>query len=131
MSRFILAFALLLAAAPQAQAAFRICNKTAHAVSTALGHYDGKDWVSEGWWTVAPGGCEYLLKGDLIARYYYLHAVHHDVGGGWDGDRGFCVAEGRFRVDGRADCSKRGYGRKGFFEIDTRESLDWTQNLAD
>lgn len=129
--RIFLAALVIAAAAPDAEAAFTVCNKTQHGATVALGRFDGTAWISEGWFEVGPGACQTILEGDLIARYYYLHAVHLEVGGGWDGDRGFCVSEGTFRITGRNACEDRGYDRKGFFEIDTGQSADWTQTLAD
>lgn len=128
--RIVLALILFIIAAP-AEAGLGVCNKTAHATDVALGYYDGKDWSSQGWWTVGPNSCTQLLKENLPGRYYYLYAVHHDIGGGWDGEHGFCVRGGQFRIEGHINCAKRGYDRKGFFQVDTGESLDWTENLAD
>ena len=128
---FVLAqFWAVLGAAP-AHAAFSVCNKTAHAASVALGYYDGREWSSSGWWTVQAGRCTRFINDPLPARYYYLYATHHEVGGAWDGDRSFCVAEGQFAIQGRGDCTVRGYQVKKFFQVDTGQSPDWTENLAD
>jgi uncharacterized membrane protein len=66
-----------------ARATLNVCNKTAHAASVAVGFFNGKAWSSVGWWTVAAGGCESLIKEPLNARYYYLYAAQQDVGGAW------------------------------------------------
>jgi uncharacterized membrane protein len=124
----------LLAAAfwpAQASAAFSVCNKTAHQVAVALGYFDGADWSSSGWWMVEAGRCAELVKEDLPARYYYLYAADRGDGGAWDGDRSFCVAQGRFNIQGRGDCARQGYQVKKFFQVDTGQSIDWTENLAD
>ena len=121
----------LAAAAPPAHANLRICNKTAHAVSIALGFFDGREWSSQGWWTVSPSGCNELISGALNARYYYLYAIHQEVGGAWDGDRGFCTVSAQFRIAGRANCQGRGYERSPFFQVDTGQAPDWTENLED
>ena len=80
-----------------ARADLRMCNMTANRVGVALGYKDDKGWATEGWWTVNPYGaydgqspidlrkCLTLLKGDLIARYYYVFAVDYDKGGSWGG----------------------------------------------
>ncbi|MGQ0742524.1 MAG: DUF1036 domain-containing protein [Alphaproteobacteria bacterium] len=129
--RIALALILLTLGAP-AEAAFNVCNKTDHATDVAFGFFDGKYWSSRGWWTVPPRSCTKLLNDNLLARYYYLFAVHHEVGGGWDGEHGFCVSgNGQFHIEDNRDCAKRGYDRKGFFQVDTGASLDWTENLAD
>ena len=61
--------------ASPAQADLKLCNKTESRVGVALGYKDKEGWATEGWWTIAPQKCMTLLKGDLIARYYYVFAV--------------------------------------------------------
>jgi uncharacterized membrane protein len=139
VSRFLSLILLpLLAATPMAgvlpdsaYASLTVCNKTAHAAAVAVGFFNGKIWGSAGWWTVAAGGCESVIKEPLNGRYYYLYAAHEDVGGSWDGDRSFCVARGHFTIQGRNDCLNQGYEMRRFFQIDTGASSDWTENLAD
>ncbi|HEX3810745.1 MAG TPA: DUF1036 domain-containing protein [Rhizomicrobium sp.] len=121
---------LALASAP-AHAGFAVCNKTAAAAKVAIGRFNGTDWMSEGWWTVAAGKCQTLVTAPLNARYYYLYASDGGTGV-WDGSKGFCVAAtGKFTAVGRARCAARGYGRKEFFEVDTGQAPDWMQNLSD
>ena len=36
----------------------------------------------------------------------------------------------RFRAVGRATCAKRGFDRRGFFEVDSGKKSDWTQSLS-
>lgn len=100
-------------------------------VGVAIAHSNGMEWISEGWWNIPADGCSVLLQGGLKARYYYLHAVHYEVGGGWEGDRSFCTARRSFTITGRDECSGRGFEATGFFEVDTGESPDWTHILAD
>jgi len=114
-----------------AEAGLTVCNKAAVRAEVALGRFDGKAWGSEGWWTIPPGRCQLLIQGPLDARYYYLYGT--DQGSGtWSGDTGFCTAGGRaFKINGRGECAARGYDRKGFFVIDTRDKTDVTQSLSD
>lgn len=128
--RPVLALAVFLALACPAQAAFNLCNRTAHPAKVALGRFNGTDWMSEGWWTVQPRQCATLMGEKLKARFYYIYA---DTGAdSWDGTRGFCVAQSdKFSIVGRADCAGRGYDRKLFFMVDTGEKLDYTQFLSD
>lgn len=123
--------ALILFAASPAWAGFTVCNKAEIQAKVAIGQFDGKDWKSEGWWTIPPQKCETLISGPLDARYYYLYAT--DGGSGtWNGSTGFCTAPiGPFAIEGRGNCAARGYDRKGFFEIDTGQKTDWTQSLSD
>jgi len=128
---FILAAALLLAPGflGPAMAAFNLCNKTKTAVRVAVGRFDGTQWSSEGWWTVQPGKCAGLINGPLQARYYYYYAS--DGAGTWEGKTNFCVAPAaRFKAEGRANCARRGFERRGFSEVDTGNKPDWTQTLS-
>lgn len=119
----------LMLAAP-AEARFSVCNRSAHATSVALGHFNGTDWMSEGWWTIQPKTCANLLRAPLDARYYYLYATD-GAAGTWDGGKAFCTATHKFSIVGRAHCVDRGFDHKGFFQIDTGESPEWTQTLSD
>jgi uncharacterized membrane protein len=121
----------LVASALPASAKFAVCNRTATPASVALGFFDGKDWASAGWWKLAAGECSALVKEPLMGRFYYLYAEHQDSDGAWDGDRSFCVKQRRFTIQGRRDCSAHGYELKRFFQVDTGNSVDWTENLAD
>lgn len=112
-----------------AEASLTVCNKGKHPAKVALGRFDGRDWISEGWWTVAPGDCIDLIKAPLDARYYYLYGTDN-AAGVWDGTTAFCIAPAsKFSVKGRADCSRRGYDRKRFFQIDTEDNLNKVQTL--
>jgi uncharacterized membrane protein len=128
--RILPALALLLLAQPAA-ASFAVCNKTPIPARVALGRFDGTGWTSQGWWTIAPHKCRTLLTGALMSRYYYLYAS--DGGpGSWAGSRSFCVRSNeRFEIAGRAACARRGYDRKGFFQVDTGQKPDYTQWLSD
>lgn len=114
-----------------AAAAFAVCNKTDRAASVAIGYFDGKEWGSAGWWQIAAGDCMQLISEPLVARYFYLYAFQEEIGGAWDGDRTFCVRNGRFTIRGRVDCLKQGYEVKRFFQVDTGNAPNWTENLAD
>jgi uncharacterized membrane protein len=116
--------------APPAEAAFKVCNKSDLAARVALGRFDGRQWASQGWWTVAPKTCAQLLTGPLQARYYYLYASD-GAGGTWEGKTHFCTKpDAKFLTQGRNDCASRGFDRRGFFEVDTGKSPEWTQSLS-
>ena len=124
-----LAFATVLAA-PRAEAALNVCNKGDTSTRVALGHFDGTHWSSQGWWMVTPKTCARLVSGPLQARYYYLYAAD-SAAGTWEGKTHFCIAPGeKFLIPGREDCTKRGFDRRGFFEVDTGNAPDWTQTLS-
>src|SRR5688572_28620444 len=71
-------------AAP-AHADFRLCNNTGSRVGIALGYKDAEGWTTEGWWNVSSKSCETLLRGTLVARFYYFYAIDYDRGGEWSG----------------------------------------------
>lgn len=129
--RLVLTIAFLVAAAAPARAALSVCNQSAHPVKIAIGHFNGVQWSSRGWWQVAAKKCAELVTGRLDARYYYLYATD-GASGAWEGGTRFCVAlAAKFSIVGRGDCAKHGYDSRGFFEVDTGNQLNWTQTLSD
>lgn len=121
----------VLTATSAAHADFRLCNNTGSRVGVALGYKDSEGWTTEGWWNVAARTCETLLRGALIARYYYIYAVDYDRGGEWSGHAYMCSREKEFTIRGTDDCLARGFDRTGFFEVDTGEQRSWTVQLTD
>ncbi len=129
------ALLLLGATSAPARADFKMCNQTESRVGVALGYKDKDGWATEGWWTIppaseAPKNCLTLLKGALIARYYYVFAVDYDKGGSWGGKAMMCTRDKVFTIRGIEDCAGRGYTKTGFFEVDTNEETDWTVSLS-
>ncbi len=117
--------------APPAHADLKLCNSTTSRIGIAIGYKDSSGWTTEGWWNVASHSCETLLKGNLIARYYYVHAIDYDRGGEWRGEANLCTDDKAFTIEGVANCSTRGYKSTGFFEVDTGEEQSWTVRLVD
>jgi uncharacterized membrane protein len=113
-----------------AKADLKLCNKTESRVGVALGYKDKEGWASEGWWNIGANNCETLLRGPLIARYYYIFAVDYDKGGSWGGKAMMCTRDKIFTIRGIVQCTERGYQKTGFFEVDTREETDWTISLS-
>jgi uncharacterized membrane protein len=126
-----LAVVLLAASAGPAAADFRLCNNTASRVGVAVGYKDAQGWNTEGWWNLPSRTCENLLKGNLIARYYYVYAIDYDRGGEWMGQAFMCTRDKEFTIRGIGNCLARGYDRTGFFEVDTGEQRSWTVQLTD
>ena len=110
---------------------FKICNKSSSRVGISVGYKDGEIWVTEGWWNLAPNACETILRGQLVARYYYLYATDYDRGGEWGGRAFMCTRDKEYSIKGIDDCLTRGYDRTGFMEIDTQDQKDWTVQLSD
>ena len=114
-----------------AQADFRLCNNTGGRVGVSIGYKDAEGWITEGWWNVASRSCETLLRGSLVARFYYIYAVDYDRGGEWSGKAYMCSREKEFTIRGTDNCLARGYDRTGFFEVDTGEQPAWTVQLTE
>jgi uncharacterized membrane protein len=117
-------------AAPAA-ADFRLCNNTSSRVGVAVGYKDAEGWTTEGWWNLPSRTCETVLKGNLVARYYYVYAVDYDHGGEWTGRAYMCTRDKEFTIRGIGDCLAHGYDRTGFFEVDTGEQRAWTVQLTE
>jgi uncharacterized membrane protein len=117
--------------ADAALADFRICNNTGSRVGIAIGYKDPEHWTTEGWWNLSARTCETIVRGPLIARYYYIYAVDYDRSGEWAGRAFMCTRDKEFTIRGTEDCLARGYDRTGFFEVDTDEQPSWTVQLTE
>jgi uncharacterized membrane protein len=127
----VLATFLFGALASPAAADFRLCNNTGSRVGVAVGYKDADGWTTEGWWNLPSRTCETILKGNLVARYYYVYAIDYDHGGEWMGQAFMCTRDKEFTIRGIADCLARGFDRTGFFEVDTGEQRAWTVQLTE
>jgi len=130
---YALALAILLSCVgtKAALADFRLCNNTGSRVGIAIGYKDSDGWTTEGWWNLGARSCETLVKGQLVARFYYVYAVDYDRGGEWAGKAFMCTRDKEFTIRGIEDCLARGYDRTGFFEVDTTEQRSWTVQLTE
>ncbi|MEQ8898101.1 MAG: DUF1036 domain-containing protein [Roseovarius sp.] len=120
--RLYAAGAMALAMWPiSAEAALEICNGTGETRSVSVGYRQGGDWVSEGWWTLAPGGCAEPVSGTLSNRYYYYRATA--AGQDFQGDGySFCTQGDAYTIVGDTECAARGYEPADFAVIDTGET---------
>ncbi len=125
------AAAALLGFTQPAAADFRLCNNTGSRVGIAIGYKDNDGWTTEGWWNLAARSCETLLRGTLVARFYYIYALDYERGGEWSGQAFMCTRDKEFTIRGIEDCLARGYERTGFFEVDTGEQRSWTVQLTE
>lgn len=124
-----LAFIACLCVAAPALADFSLCNRTEHEASVAIAFRKDNMWTSVGWWVLEPGVCETLVMGTLLKSSYFVHAIHHDVGGSWQGAEPFCVDKGSFTVKGRENCEERGLMTREFFEVETNSATNWSLDL--
>ena len=127
----VLLLALMCLGSSPAKADFRLCNNTSSRVGIALGYKDAEGWTTEGWWNLSARSCDILLKGQLVARYYYIYSVDYDRGGEWSGKAFMCTRDKEFTIRGIEDCLARGYDKTGFFEVDTGEQRSWTVQLTE
>src|ERR1700744_1057778 len=114
-----------------AAADFRLCNNTSSRGGIALVYKDSEGWTTEGWWNVSSRSCETLLRGPLVARFYYIYALDYDRGGEWSGQAFMCSRDQEFTIKGADNCLARGFDRTGFFEVDTGEQRAWTVQLTE
>jgi uncharacterized membrane protein len=115
-----------------AAADFHLCNNTGSRVGIAVGYKDSDGaWTTEGWWNLSSRSCETLLRGTLVARFYYIYAIDYDRGGEWAGQAFMCTRDKEFTIRGTEDCLARGFDRTGFFEVDTGEQRAWTVQLTE
>jgi uncharacterized membrane protein len=121
----------VVALAQPAAADFRLCNNTGSRVGIAIGYKDSDGWTTEGWWNLSARSCETLLRGTLVARFYYIYALDYERGGEWSGQAFMCTRDKEFTIRGIDDCLARGYERTGFFEVDTGEQRSWTVQLTE
>src|SRR4051812_14003210 len=126
----VLAFAFSVRSDPAA-ADFRLCNNTSSRVGIAVGYKENEGWTTEGWWNLNARSCETLLRGALVARFYYIYAVDYDRGGEWSGQAFMCTRDKEFTIKGTDDCLARGFDRTGFFEVDTAEQPSGTVQLTE
>ena len=131
LASLFVALPLTVTGSGPAAADFRLCNNTASRVGVAVGYKDADGWTTEGWWNLPARTCETVLKGNLVARFYYVYAIDYDRGGEWMGQAYMCTRDKEFTIRGIGDCLARGYDRSGFFEVDTGEQRTWTVQLTE
>ncbi|MDO5622828.1 MAG: DUF1036 domain-containing protein [Paracoccus sp. (in: a-proteobacteria)] len=109
-----------------AMAGLRMCNQSYDVLNVALAAPQDDQFVTRGWWRVAPNQCANLLRDPLQSRYYYLFAT--DVFGNevLSGAVPMCVATRRFQIDQQQDCLLRGFLDARFIEVDTQDQPEWT-----
>lgn len=130
----------LMAFASPAYADLKLCNTTSSRIGVVIGYKDNKGWTTEGWWNIPSNVCWTLIKGELVARYYYVHAIDYDRPGVWDrndlapasnSEFFMCTEDKAFVIRGADRCEERGFNRTRFFEVDTKDEKSWTITLQD
>lgn len=126
----VISILALAGTAGPAFAGLEVCNKSGQTVYVAVGYPDGDNWVAEGWWEIGAADCTTIITGDLSSRYYYVRGEGEDDMV-WEGDHYFCTTNTKFTLVDDTDCESGTVARKGFFQVDTGDSRDWTANLLD
>ena len=119
-----------LAAPGAAQASLSLCNQSFDVLNIALAEADGAEFVTRGWWRVAPNQCATLRHEPLQARYYYIFAADVFGNEALPGSTPMCIATGKFVIEGQQDCLIRGYLDARYYEVDTQEQDSWTVFVA-
>lgn len=120
-----------------AHASFKLCNESPEPVSAAIAYPAGPgDWISQGWWRIAPGACKTVIGGRLTSRSYYIRAEADTAEITWGGDYRFCTEWRAFKLSQKGPRCQAGTDRfsdveiKGFSEVDTRGAASYTQTLV-
>lgn len=138
----LLAAALLLATTAASQAGFRVCNKSSVQMNVSIGYKDADyGWTSEGWWRINSGDCQSIINGNLTGRYYYVYATANDRDWSGDDDQDggyFCISSRKFTIhnndyssNDKINCAEGGFKSVRFIELDTGDSVDFTENLLE
>jgi len=118
--------------AGMADAELVICNDGSVSRSVAIAYHDGAQWVSEGWWAIAPGACRTPIKEALSQRHYYIRATAPELEFSGEGYY-FCTSAEAFTIaaaDGA--CDAPGQTSSDFADIDTGTTgTDFTFRLRD
>ncbi len=124
----VVAFLGVMMAALPAMAQFTVCNESPKLAYVSVGYWDNSSYVTEGWWTIDPGGCAITHAGELQWQWYYVYGeTETDKAGNyevWSGSTYLCIHRPNgFMIVGDSECDT------GFFEVDTGKSNNWTFTL--
>ncbi len=79
---------------------------------------------------VSSRSCETLLRGNLVARFYYIYALDYDRGGEWSGQAFMCCATG-IHHQGHRETAWRAVSTARLFRGRTAEQRSWTVQLTE
>lgn len=126
LTSWLVAVTALFCMAPKAHAEFTICNQSLDVFNISIGHQEGEDFQTEGWWVIGANRCIDLIRKPLTDRYIYLYVEDVFSKPVLPGRLTACVATGKFLIDGEKDCWQRGYKEALFTEVDTKDQERWT-----
>ncbi len=123
---FCFVFSVVAATANVAEAkklSLTITNKASEAISVAVCYMQGKDWITEGWWTFEPNESDFIeLTVDAPNIYLYGQGDKNLVWGGDKKDpktKGIPIVQDEFKVTLPAHPKGEGLETVPFKYIDT------------
>lgn len=115
------------AAAPEG---YSICNDGEAEVWAAIGLRTGDQYVSRGWWDIAPGACAKVLTTPLATDKVYLYVRKHGNPRLVSGPANFCTADVAFEIFGDTRCTARGLADTGFAPTITKGVTGYAAHLG-
>ncbi|HEY2069273.1 MAG TPA: DUF1036 domain-containing protein [Rhizomicrobium sp.] len=103
-----------------APAGYSVCNDSDGDIWAAIGLKQGNDWLSRGWWKVAPGACARTIATPLANDKIWLLVqgpTRHTLVGGPDR---FCITDLEFETHARDKCQTHGLSEEGFAATNTK-----------
>ena len=104
-----------------------VCNKSSANIWAAIGHRRNGNWESKGWWEIKSEDCGQVFTESLISSevsFYALQSGRINEEGAKSDERilrsiaatpsQFCIADSRFSVLGRENCTDLGYKAANF-----------------
>ena len=111
---------------------WQICNKTSESVRIVIGYaVSGGLLKSEGWWTLAPNGCQKVLNRSETVDYTtgYLYATK--AGKPFiNGDQGLCVDDKPFTIRRHQNCEGRNFRTVQSKQVSIDLNKNYTTNLT-
>lgn len=113
-----------------APAGYSICNDSDGDIWAALGLKQGNDWLSRGWWHVAPAACAEAITAPLSADKIYLLAERSGRSLLVTGTDKFCITDIEFETHGRDKCANRGLVEAGFAATNTKGVTGYAAHIG-
>ena len=113
-----------------APAGYSICNDSDGDIWAALGLKQGNDWLSRGWWHVAPGACAKAITAALATDNIYLLAERGGHSLLVTGADKFCITDIEFETHGRDKCAGHGLGEAGFAATNTKGVTGYAAHIG-
>ncbi|HXL99332.1 MAG TPA: DUF1036 domain-containing protein [Rhizomicrobium sp.] len=113
-----------------APAGYSICNDGDADIWAALGLKQGSDWLSRGWWRIAPGACAKAITAPLANDKIWLHAEKSGHNVLVSGPDKFCTTDIEFETHGRDKCTGAGLASAGFAVTNTKGLTGYAAHIG-